>query len=87
VAQRAGQRDQILVQIGQGRHSGWRGIRNAMGVSLVRTPDGLTARMVAAPTHATASHGVYCQRCGVLNHEDARFCSTCGAEQQAPPPP
>ena len=43
VAQRAGQGDQILVQIGQARHSGRGGIRNAMGVSLVRTPDGLTA--------------------------------------------
>ncbi len=143
VAQRAGQGDQILVQIGQARHSGRGGIRNAMGVSLVRTPDGLTAsigqsnwlnmadpelggmligaiffppllifpllrgariyalyqdiwtaiddycaRMGAAPADATAAHGVYCQRCGVLNHEDARFCSTCGAAlQTAPPPP
>jgi DNA-directed RNA polymerase subunit RPC12/RpoP len=143
VAQRAGQGDQILVQIGQARHSGWRGIRNAMGVSLVRTPNGLTvsigqsnwlnlvdaelggmligaiffppllifpllrgartyalyqdiwtaidgycARMGATPTDTMSAPGVYCPRCGVLNHEDARFCSTCGAElQTAPPPP
>lgn len=139
VAQRAGQGDQVLVQIGQARHGGWRGIRHAIGVSLVRTPDGLSASVGqsnwlnlddpslggmligavffppllifpllrgvrgyalyqdiwtaidgycaqagATPAGATAAHGVTCPRCGVLNHEDARFCSTCGTSLQPP---
>ena len=41
VAQKVGQGDQVLVQIGHMSHRGWRGIRNTIGVSIVRTPDGV----------------------------------------------
>jgi DNA-directed RNA polymerase subunit RPC12/RpoP len=134
VAQKVGQGDQVLVQIGHMSHRGWRGIRNTIGVSIVRTPDGVNvavgqsnwldlddprlggmligavffppllifpllrgirnfalyeqiwdavdsycAQVGARQAEALVAHGVTCPRCGVLNHEEARFCTTCGA--------
>jgi hypothetical protein len=32
----------------------------------------------------TVAHGVPCPRCDVLNHEDARFCTTCGMQLEQP---
>lgn len=142
VAQKVGQGDQLLVQIGHGRHSGLRGIRNAIGVSIVRSPDGVSVSigqsswlnlddpamggmligaiffppllifpllrgvrsyalytdiwnaidaycMQAGATQASSAteHGVYCPRCGVLNHEEARFCTACGDNLHATPAP
>ena len=141
VAQKAGQGNQCLVQIGHGRHQGRYGIRNAIGVSIVRTDDGISVGMGqsnwlnlsdpalagtlfasiwfppllifpllrgirnytiygriwdavdaycmqagAAQSSATTAHGVTCPRCGVLNHEEARYCTTCGADLAAPSP-
>jgi hypothetical protein len=138
VAQKVGQGDQVLVQIGQMSHRGWRGIRNAIGVSIVRTPEGVNvgvgqsnwldlgdprlggmligavffppllifpllrgirnfalygqiwdavegycAQVGATQAGATVAHGIICPRCGVLNHEEARFCTTCGASLEA----
>jgi Double zinc ribbon len=134
VAQKVGQGDQVLVQIGHMSHRGWRGIRYTIGVSIVRTPDGVNvgvglsnwldlddprltgmligavffppllifpllrgirsfalyeqiwdavdsycAQVGARQAEASVAHGVTCPRCGVLNHEEARFCTMCGA--------
>lgn len=142
VAQKVGQGDQVLVQIGRGSHSGWHGMRNAIGVSIVRSADGLNvgigqsrwlnlddpgmagmligalffppllifpllsgvrrftlyddiwnaidgycAQHGAMQTSAETARGVYCRQCGVLNQENARFCTACGAELHAAPPP
>ena len=142
VAQQVGQGDHLLVQIGHGRHVGLRGVRHAIGVSIVRTPDGLTVgvgqsnwmnlsdpalggtligaiffppllvfpllrgirnlalyqdiwnaidgyclQAGATQGGTTVAHGIQCPRCGVMNHEEARYCTTCGAALQEQPAP
>ena len=137
VAQKVGQGDQVLVQIGHMSHRGLRGIRTTIGVSIVRTPEGMNvgvgqsnwldlddprlggmligavffppllifpllrgirsfalyeqiwdavdsygAQVGARQAEVAVAHGVTCPRCGVLNHEEARFCTTCGAPLQ-----
>jgi DNA-directed RNA polymerase subunit RPC12/RpoP len=137
VAQKVGQGDQVLVQIGHMSHRGLRGIRSTIGVSIVRTPEGMNvgvgqsnwldlddprlggmligavffppllifpllrgirsfalyeqiwdavdsygAQVGARQAEVSVAHGVTCPRCGVLNHEEARFCTTCGAPLQ-----
>lgn len=141
VAQKVGQGNQFLVQVGHGRYGGRNGIRHAIGVSIVRNGDdvnvavgqsnwldlatpGLVGTLFASiwfppllifpllrgirnfaiygqiwdavetyctqrgatQAQTTVAHGVTCPHCGVLNHENAQFCSTCGTPLTPPQP-
>jgi len=68
-----------------------RGVRQfALYEDLWNAIDAYCTRAGATQVQTESTPGLYCPRCGVLNHEENRFCTACGMDLQtapAPPPP